>query len=172
MTLSECIVQVAGSYIGQKEKPNNSGFVDPLFENKQKARGWLHGQAWCAYTAELIWYDAFTELDPSAVPLINKYFSGSTLQTFKNFKASPEFAVRPTPKLGAVAIWQHGSGTTGHAGVVRSFTDTTFKSVEGNTSEKGSREGTIVLENFHEILKPYQAKGLNLLGFIWPIRLK
>lgn len=172
MTLTEKIVKVAKSYVGQKEKPNNSGFVDPLFEQKQKARGWLHGQAWCAYTAELIWYDAFTELDACAVPLINKYFSGSTLQTFKNFKASPEFAVRAVPKLGAVAIWQHGSSTAGHAGIVTFFTETTFKSVEGNTSEKGSREGTIVLENYHEIVKPYTSKGLNLLGFVHPIRIK
>lgn len=166
--LTSTILRVAKSYIGQKEKPNNSGFIDPLFEKKQKARGWINGQAWCAYTAELIYYDAFTECDPCSIPLINKYFSGSTLQTFKNFKASPEFKVRAWPVLGAVVIWQHGSGSTGHAGVVTWFDETTFKSVEGNTSEDGSREGTIVRENKHEIVKPYQARSLNLLGFIHP----
>lgn len=167
MTISEKIVQVARSYIGQKEKPNNSGFIDPIFEKKQKAVGWINGQSWCAYTAELIWSEAFAEIYPKILPLITKYFSGSTLATFKNFKKSPEFAVRSYPKVGAVAIWQHGSGTTGHAGVVTSFNDDTFQVVEGNTSEKGSREGTIVRENTREIIKPYSDKGLNLLGFIF-----
>jgi len=166
MTLEEKIVLIAKSYIGQKEKPNNSGFIDANFEKKQKAVGWVNGHAWCAYTAELIWKEAFTAIKPEAVPLLDKYFSGSTIQTFKNFKKSPEFPVRPTPKLGSVAIWQHGTGTTGHAGIVTSFNEKTFKCVEGNTSEAGSREGTIVRENTRELIKPYSAKGLNLLGFI------
>lgn len=173
MTLTEKIVQIANSYIGQKEKPNNSGFIDPLFEKKQKARGWLNGQAWCAYTGELIWYEGFTEFDPCAVPLINKYFSGSALQSYKNFKASPEFKVRREPVLGGILIWQHGDSEQGHMGCCVSIKDANnVGSVEGNTNAAGGREGIEVALKNRKLNLPFTATGLNYLGCVYPIRIK
>lgn len=173
MDLTTRIVEVAKGYIGQKEKPNNSGFVDPLFEQKQKARGWLNGQSWCAYTGELIWYDAFTELDACAVPLINKYFSGSAVQTYKNFKASPEFKVRTTPVLGGILIWQHGDSELGHMGCCVAIADGFHvDSVEGNTNAAGGREGIEVANKKRVLNLPRSSTGLNYLGCVYPIRIK
>jgi len=173
MTLTERILQIANGYIGQKEKPNNSGFIDPLFEKKLKSRGWLNGQAWCAYTGELIWYDAFTELDVCALPLINKYFSGSAVQSFKNFKASPEFKVRLEPVLGGILIWQHGDSDLGHMGCCVSIKDSNHVgSVEGNTNASGGREGIEVALKARTLNLPHNRIGLNYLGCVYPIRIK
>jgi hypothetical protein len=172
MDLTTRIIEIAKSYIGQKEKPNNSGFVDPLFEKKQKARGWLNGQAWCAYTGELIWYDAFTELDACAVPLINKYFSGSAMESYRNFKASPEFKMRLKPVLGGILIWQHGDSDLGHMGCCVSIADDNHVgSVEGNTNAAGGREGIeVALKN--RVLNLPRGAGLNYMGCVYPIRIK
>lgn len=172
MTLEEKIVAVAKSFVGQKEKPNNSGFIDPLFEKKEKARGWINGQSWCAYTGELIWYDAFTEIEPDALPLINKYFSGSAVQSYKNFKASPEFKVRKEPVLGGILIWQHGDSELGHMGCCIALTDINHVgSVEGNTNAAGGREGIEVALKNRVLNLPHSTTGLNYLGCVQPNRI-
>lgn len=172
MTLTEKIVQIARSYVGQKEKPNNSGFVSAILEAKMKLIGWIKGQAWCAYGAELIWHEAFKEMDSTGFSLVGKYFSGSAVQTYYNFKKSPEFAVRLTPKVGSVIIWRHGSGMLGHAGICIEVIDAnTIKVVEGNTNASGGREGIEWAIKTRKINQPFTEKGLNYLGSIYPDRL-
>jgi hypothetical protein len=53
----------------------------------------------------------------------------------------------------------------GHAGIVSEvLSDSEFKSIEGNTSTQGSRNGDRVAENPRNTkVKP---NGLNVLGFI------
>lgn len=173
MELTEKIITVAESYIGQREKPNNSGFINPDFEKKQKAMGWLKGQSWCAYTGELIWHEAFAELEPDTIPLLNKYFSGSAVQSYKNFKESPEFKVRPEPVLGGILVWRHGDGEMGHMGCCVSIMDSNHVgSVEGNTNAAGGREGIEVALKQRALNLPHSKTGLNYLGCIQPIRIK
>lgn len=173
MELTEKIIAVAKSYIGQREKPNNSGFIDPEFEKKQKEAGWLKGQSWCAYTGEIIWHEAFGAIDPATIPLLNKYFSGSAVQTYKNFKASPEFKVRLEPVLGGILIWRHGDGEMGHLGCCVSIADVNHVgSVEGNTNAAGGREGVEVALKQRTLNLPHTATGLNYCGCIQPIRIK
>ena len=176
--LTEQIIKFALADIGNKEKPNNGGWFNAVKEKAMKLAGWIKGEAWCAYNAEVIWVNGFTIEDPVAVKLLVRYFSGSAVQTWKNFKASKEFKTSPTlPYLGSLAIWQsYKNGVaqyTGHIGVVvESPNANTFKSVEGNTSESGSREGTIVGKNTHTIDKEKTRRdGLRLLGFVSCIRI-
>lgn len=171
MSIEEKIVSTAKSFIGQTEKPNNSGFKNALFQVKQVLAGWLYGQPWCAYTAEIIWFDAFTG-DTKTQALIRKYCSGSAVQTLSNFAKSKEFHVQLFPSLGAIVIFKHGNGPQGHAGVVTEIIDSNiFVFISGNTSVAGSREGTTVLPKSETLNKPFSAKGLNIAGFVNPVRI-
>lgn len=158
------VVEIAKSYIGKTEKPSNSGFNDEVFEQKMEEVGFEKGQAWCSYFAELVFKEAYPtnkELD--------KLFNASTVQTFANFKKKHPDKIFSTPIVGSLVIWQtQKAGVpqwTGHAGICVEVTDTkTFKSVEGNTNDKGGREGYTVALKTRKVQKVKD--GLQVLGFI------
>ena len=157
------IVDIARKYIGETEKPNNQGFNDTEFEKKMTAVGFKKGDAWCSLFSELCFKEAF----PNNKDL-DKLFSASAVETYKNFKAAG-YNVSTKPSVGALMILQHYDkgvpGWQGHAGIVTEVIhDDQWKSVEGNTNDKGGREGYIVAEKFRSS-KP-KPDGLNLLGFI------
>lgn len=165
------IAKLALAYVGKTEKSNNSGFNDPLFEKRMQAVGWSKGQAWCSYFSELVWKEAYAA-DKSTVDQLDKLFSGSATETFRKFDVSKKFSVGKEPKVGAVVIWRHGTGWQGHAGIVVDLIDeNSFFSVEGNTNDKGGREGYIVSKKRRLISQPIKADGLNLVGFIYPVQL-
>jgi hypothetical protein len=172
MSLTDKIVQIAKSYVGQEEIPENAGFKNPSFEAKMKAVGWYKGAPWCAFLAKLIWTEAFALADTSASALIRKYSNGSATDTYHNYAASKEFHVQQTPVVGAVVIWKEGNGPSGHAGVVtRVIDEHTIETVEGNTNTNGSREGYIAAVKIRKIGQPFNPHGLNLVGFIVPTRI-
>lgn len=164
---AETVIALAKSYVGKTETPNNSGFKDTVFQKKMEEVGWLKGAAWCSYFAELVYREASCEKTVTA--LLIKLFSGSATATFKNFDLDKTFKTGKEPALGALAIWRHGSGWQGHAGIVVSIDkpNNVFGSIEGNTNDKGGREGYIVSKKYRYIKKPYTATGLNLVGFVY-----
>jgi hypothetical protein len=165
--LSEKVIAAARSIIGQKEIPGNNGYKDPVFEERMKDTGWKKGESWCAYTTELIWKAAFTELHPLYEEL-DKLFSGSAIKTFTNFKGSKLFETGLTPRHGAISIFRNGKGWQGHAGIVVPVIDIkTFHNVEGNTNASGGREGIEVAQKIRYLNEPFKPKGLNLEGFIY-----
>lgn len=155
------IVKIAESYIGQREKPNNSGFVDPKFEKKMKAVGWASGQAWCAYFAELVWKEAGQDVS---------FFSASAFKTYLNYEATGKKG-SSTPVPGALVVWRsmkNGvAGWTGHIGVVTEANIAAFKAIEGNTNAIGGREGVEVAKKDRSF-KWQVNTGLQLVGFIHP----
>ena len=156
------IVETARKYIGQMEKPNNAGFKDSEFEKKMKLVGFLKGQAWCNYFVELVYREALPELDKK----INKLMSASTQQTWKNFEKSGlfEFELSNYADEGDLVIWQSKSNPSqGHIGIVSEVFEGGFKSIEGNTNDKGGREGYIVAERTRSLK---DTKTMKLLGFI------
>jgi hypothetical protein len=166
--MSEKIVQIAKSYIGKTEISGNKGFTDKKFEKRMKDTGWYSGLSWCAFFSELVWKEAYAE-SSELVKKLDKLFSGSATTTYKNFDLAVDFKVSPKPVPGALAVWRYGNGWQGHIGVVTEvLNDGTFKCVEGNTNDVGGREGYIVAEKHRKLVKPYQAKGLNLVGFVLP----
>jgi surface antigen len=167
-SLIDRIVEAARSIVGQKETPGNSGFKDPAFQKQMEAVGWQKLQSWCSYTGELIWKTAFNK-DHRLYPAIDKLFSGSAVATFANFEHSDLFETGQEPRVGALAIWRHGSGWQGHLGVVVLVVDkNNFRSVEGNTNAAGGREGIEVAEKSRATGLPFNPSGLNLIGFIYP----
>ncbi len=174
MTLQELIVQKAKSYIGQEELPQNSGFKNSWFQNLMAKVGWQKFQSWCAYFAMDVWIEVFTVVQPDTVPLIKKYANGSSLQTYINFQKSKEFHVQQNPVPGAIVIFRHGnSSTLGHEGIVTTVDGDCggFNFTSGNTSAAGSREGTIVADKHQKLNLPFNPNGLNILGFVNPIRI-
>lgn len=172
MKTSEFIVKAAEYYNGRIEKPNNGGFQDADFQKELASIGWLKGYAWCAYFTKLIYTKAYKN-DPKVSAFIKSKFNGGALSTFNNVKAGGVFKTSDKPVVGAIAVWQHGSGSAGHVGVVKSFDlqKNTMYCIEGNTNASGSREGDQVAIKARTIVRERSASGLNLKGFIIPIEL-
>lgn len=157
--------EVALKYIGETEKPGNMGFTDVEFEKKMKAVGFQKTHAWCAYFTELVFKEAF----PEKFKELDKLFSASTIQTFRNFRDAA-YPIGVVPKPGNLVIWQTFDDgdprATGHAGVVVEVVDKdTFYSVEGNTNDGGGREGYIVAKKLRKV-RLNAMDGLRTLGFI------
>ncbi|HZI24818.1 MAG TPA: CHAP domain-containing protein [Chryseolinea sp.] len=157
--------EVAFKYIGQTEKPGNAGFNDDEFEAKMKAVGFNPTNAWCALFSELVFKEAY----PERVKELDKLFSASAVQTYKNFKDAG-FLMNELPYPGNLAIWQTQKDGkphwTGHAGIVYSVIDqNTFECIEGNSNDQGGREGYIVAKRVRKVLRNVK-DGLEILGFI------
>lgn len=156
--------EVALKYIGQTEKPGNMGFNDAEFEAKMKSVGFEKTHAWCAYFAELVFKEAY----PERVAELDKLFSASAVQTYKNF-VNAAYLQGELPSENWLVIWQMQKDGkpqwSGHAGIVVKVIDQeTFESVEGNTNDGGGRDGYIVARRIRKIHKVQN--GLQVLGFI------
>lgn len=156
---------VALKYLGQTEKPGNSGFNDEAFERKMKEVGFVKGHAWCSYFAELV----FKESYPEKFDEFDKLFSGSAVQTFKNFRDAA-YPIGNVPQIDSLVIWQTQKDGkpqwSGHAGIVVLIKNTwEFESVEGNTNSIGGREGFEVARKERKVLAEVK-NGLKVLAFI------
>ena len=167
-------IEIARTFIGEKEKPNNGGFYNEELQSMMSAAGHKKGEAWCCYFAEAM----FVKANPELENMLRKFFSGSCVQSFRNFRdglktkqgilASP-FLVSRTPIAGALVLWQRykqGKPTgLGHAGIVTEVvTDMIFKTIEGNTNRDGAREGESVRPKTRSTA--WVDNGLNVMGFI------
>lgn len=158
------LVDIARKFLGQQENPGNKGFKDPAFDKLMRDVGQRDGEAWCAYFAEMVAKQAL----PSKFSDLDKYFSGSAVQTFKNFKEA-NYPIHVKPEVGDLVIFQNYKNGkpqwSGHAGIVSVVVgDKVFKSIEGNTNNDGSREGYEVAEKLRKI--EIKKNGLNVLGFV------
>ena len=154
------IRKIALSFLDERELDNNSGFEVPKFQQLMEMVGWRKWQAWCAYFAELVWQQAGQE---------SATFSGSAVQTFRNFDELGRTS--QLPEVGDVVIWQnYGDGKpkwTGHAGIVVLVKGKYIVTVEGNTNGNGGREGIEVAMKLRDItLIPRD--GIRVMGFIKP----
>ena len=170
VSYADKIVLTANSLVGQEEVRGNMGFKDAEFEEMMKAVGWSRTQAWCCYFCELVWKMVYLH-DIGVNKELSTLFSGSTVQTWKNFLDS-DWMQGTVPIKGAIVIWQkYKDGEpqwSGHAGIVTDIiSPAKFESVEGNTNAGGSREGYIVAKK-NRILNLTKESGLRVLGFIHP----
>lgn len=159
------LVEIARKDVGKRETRANSGFEDKDLQKRMEAVGWQPGWAWCASIQEAWAWEAY----PDKKEAIKGLFVPSAVNTFRNLvKAGYKSSMIPTE--GAFVYWQkYQNGSPiwqGHAGVVSKVVNNTeFYSIEGNTNEKGSREGTSVLEK-HRFVIPEVEDGLKVIGFI------
>lgn len=169
MTLIERILKVVMTYVGQQEINGNKGFKNKEFQKKMQECGWQISQSWCAYFTELVWKEAYGKTH-ALYHTLDRLFSPSATATFANFKGHPtQFKTGDKPKVGALVVWKYGNGWQGHIGIVTEILDNvSFKTVEGNTNSEGGREGIEVAVKKRKVGEPFKAKGLNLIGFIYP----
>lgn len=162
-------------YVGQEEVPGNLAFKNKYFQDKMKERGWSEGQAWCAYAAELFWYEGYNRINPQFARDTANLFSANAIRTYNNLVANG-FDVSQVPEVGDLVVWQSyrkgiqrksGKWFLGHIGVVSEITDKCFISIEGNGNKDGGREGLEVVEKERKYTFNIN-NGLRLIGFIKP----
>jgi hypothetical protein len=171
-SIRETIVQVATAYLGQKEKPGNSGFQDSAFEKKMKAIGFVSGSAWCAFFAKLVWMESFGLAKPFEWVKVSPFLNPSAVATYKNFKSGSPARLSSTPKPGDLIVWQnYKNGVahwTGHIGIVIEVNGEQLITIEGNSNSQGGREGIEVSKQKRKSTPVKVSNGLVLLGFISP----
>ncbi len=168
-TIRGGVVSYAFEYLGQEEIKGNMGFKDPEFDAKMDSVGMVDGYPWCCLFTELCFVEAYQDFCPEKLPLLKKEFSAGTVRTFRHFKKIGWTS--QTPESGDVVIWQsykNGKAqTTGHAAIVVEVVGDCIKTIEGNTNDKGGREGYIVASKTRSI-NFTNNNGLRMLGFIKP----
>lgn len=170
MKRANFIVQTVKWYLGRTEKKGNSGFHDVFFERELKSAGWYVGAPWCAFFANMAWLKHLKD-SLKLYAIAKRLDSGSALQTFKNYEADENFETGSVPKVGAKVIWTLGHGPSGHQAVVVevNLKTNTMITVEGNTNSSGSRDGNCVAMKPRTIERPFREKGLNVIGYIYPV---
>jgi hypothetical protein len=162
------MIEAAKVCVGIREKSNkNDG---PMVELIQETIGSASGEAWCmSFVQTCIAYAEFKTGIHSRVEA-----SEHCLTTWN--RTSKMMRVKSHPLPGAIAIWRHGTSTSGHTGIVLGADQKIFQAVEGNTSEgkagdKIVREGGGVyftersMQKFPEVT---QKTGMILVGFLKP----
>ena len=158
------IIEIANSYVGQKEKPGNTGFVEKQLEKDMRYFGWQPGWAWCAFFIEVLFAKANHERSDE----LKNIFVPSAVNTFRNLQRAG-YKATMIPEVGSFVFWQRmkdGVGQwTGHCGIVIEVKDEkNFVAVEGNTNGVGSREGDGVYIKNRVVRKVDD--GLQVIGFI------
>lgn len=157
------LAAIARQYVGQRERPGNTGWLDADFEADMVRVGWKRGQAWCAYFVRLC-----VRLGTG---LVDKT-SPSAVQTFRNYSKAGLAGLEP--RVDSIACWAHykdGKATgKGHVAIVEKV-DTfarTMSCIEGNTDGSGGREGDGVYSKTRYTYPRETSNGLKLLGFCYP----
>lgn len=158
------LVAYARSFVGQKERPANTGFQKVDFDNMMREQGFKPGFSWCAIFCKLV-FNNF--LDKSFMPI----FSPSAVKTYNNFITIRPKSRKLIPSKGAMVVWQrHKNGVPtwqGHIGIVSEVIDKNkFKSIEGNGNKEGGSEGKEVVEIERPLDFSVKKNGLVLLGFV------
>lgn len=170
--ISDKIISIAKSYIGEQEILGNKGFKDRGFQAAMSAAGWYMDASWCMFFAKMVWMQTY--LGSLPYRKIDAKFTGSALGTYYNIAHDGTFQISLTPVPGAIVIFKEGTDPAkheGHAGIVTERMGNQFKSIEGNTNagaDPNIREGYIVAEKIHILNQPPNSHGLNLVGFIIP----
>ena len=131
-----------------KQLYDNRGFVDGSFEKTMVAVGWGDGQAWCAYYVKLI----FMQLYSFDREWLSKNIGGGAMNNLYNVinlnkqgdKRYIAIKTNDQPQVGYVFCL--GVSGEGHTGIVvevlgKSGNGWNVKTIEGNTSTAGVREG-------------------------------
>lgn len=168
LKMGKLVLKLAEKYSGEKEISGNKGFENKELEAKIKATGWKYGEPYCAYFVKAM----YEEAHPEKKDILKRILTGGSQLTWSNAKNDKTGTVitTKTPSAGDIVIWQtYKNGvaeSSGHAGIVKSASNDSFVTIEGNTgSNTGTREG----DGIYEKTRNYTwntANGLRLKGFI------
>jgi hypothetical protein len=139
--LATTTLKTAVSQLGVKEIPKGSN-AGPEVEIYLRSVGLGKGYAWCM--AFVYWC-----VGQSATKTAIKNPLKKTAGVLDQYNSSLQLLVK-TPQPGDIFIMDYGKGT-GHTGIVEKVVGTTLYTIEGNTNDKGSREGFEVCRRKREI---------------------
>jgi hypothetical protein len=157
------MVFAAEACVGIRESGgNNKG---PLVQLIQDTVGGVGAEAWCmSFVQTCI---AYAEVKTGVKsPLLDTEHC-TTL--WNKTKASQK--VKIFPARGAIIIWQHGKGPSGHTGFFLEGDGKSMRTIEGNTEAGFSKDGSVVREGGGVYLasRSMKANGtMKVLGFIKP----
>jgi hypothetical protein len=131
-----------------KKVGQNGGFVDASFEAMMKSVKWYDGAAWCAFYVKLI----FMQLYSFDRDWIAKYIGGGAVDNLYvisnlNKKGDNRYiAIKTNEKPQVGDVFCQGVSGKGHTGIIvevlgQSGNGWSCKTIEGNTSDEGVREG-------------------------------
>lgn len=151
------MTHAAKPWVDVKERANDNrgALIDMIgltVDRKHK------GEAYCmAWVQTII---AFVELELNLISPLKA--TEGCLDLWNT--TSPHLKTTKYPLPGYIAIWQHGGGPRGHAGIVLRVNDTYFKTIEANSyGPDGVTQGIFTQERlFHD------SGSMKLLGFISP----
>lgn len=136
MTLADRAVQIAISQLGNSEIPKGSNWGKHVEKYLKSVN--LHEPAfWCAAFVYWCYDEAAKEM--GVANLLPK--TAGVLDMWN--KAPKSWRVEGTPQKGDIGILDFGKGK-GHMFIVTSATATKCQTVEGNSNDDGSRNGTEV----------------------------
>lgn len=163
------ITQIAESYVGQTEISPNKGFNDPVFQKNMQRAGFYSGAPWCGFFCRLVWNEAQEPIFHPGQP-ITTIVTSSAVKSMNAASRVDRWSTIPQP--GAVAVWRTFKDgkpqSTGHMAIVTHTTPDFFHTVEGNTTDKGGREGIMVATRVRSFAWNRET-GLRLMGFINPV---
>jgi hypothetical protein len=130
----QLFIEAARACVGIRESGgNNNG---PLVELFQDTIGSADSEAWCmSFVQSMIAYVEVTLDVKSSIP------AGEHCLTIWGESARVLRVLR-VPAPGAICIWKHGSGPSGHTGIVLEYGKKVMNLVEGNT-EAGFVNGAV-----------------------------
>lgn len=161
---TDLLVLEASRWVGVTEKGgNNRGEIVQMF---QSVIGTAQGEAWCMAFQQycLKWVDRQISLVTAWKP--------STLTKSEHcltvWNTSPKAHRLARPERGALVIWQHGTTSSGHVGLIeRVEADGMFISVEGNTGD-----GTGVVRDgdgvYRRARSPAGSGSMKVVGYLAP----
>jgi hypothetical protein len=153
------LLDVARSYLGQKETAPNSG---PMIDVWLSGVGQPPGKSWCAAYAYGVAFEAASKLDLLPCPCPR------TASALRMWELCQRMRV-PTPTPGCLGFSDHGAGK-GHVFFVEEASPSGhLVTISGNTNSEGSREGNAVARHEWDWLLGLAGKlnvhGGRLLGF-------
>ena len=188
MNIADRIIAVAEDYEGLVEVISNAEWDDPKtagkdtraakFEQMLKASGHNDGWAYCMSFCEGVWITAYSEQQNVTTAILKqiKGILGPHVMTSYN-NAARDGLISRVPQVGGIGFMQNGSGSAGHAFLVRGIANGFLSTIEANTSpsptssaaDRDGGIGTGGVWRKKRLLSLTKKSGLWIKGFLNPL---
>lgn len=158
------LIYAAEACVGIREVGGNN--MGPLVQLIQKtADGKANREAWCMAGVQT-WL-AYVE---KKLGVISPIPVGEHCLTVRN-KTLKKYIVKRKPLPGAIIIWQHGTSTDGHTGIMTEWLGDRFEAVEANTESGVNPSGNIIRDGggvYSTIRSRFGNGDMHVVDFLIP----
>ncbi len=153
--IEDLIIAKALVFLEVREEGHNKGKFVEMFQ--KAVDGVASGEPWCMAFVQYIAQQVCKDLKVKS-PLPKK-LGEHCLSVWNQIPIHYKSAYGGK---GMIPIWQSGKSSSGHTGFSKEYGAVYFKTIEGNTNKKGSREGDGVYEKTRLVV----GGSMTLKGFI------